>query len=85
MSALDGLPPILTVEEAAAFLRIGRSAAYAAVRAGEIPSVRIGRSIRCPRCQLEALLGLENGDGPGDESRADRKAQPPTQEVHHAR
>ena len=61
MSALDGMPPVLTVEEAAAALRIGRSAAYEAVRSGELPAVRIGRSIRVPRHRLEVLLGLENG------------------------
>lgn len=67
MSELDGLPLVLTVEEVAAVLRIGRSAAYQAVRDGSIPSVRIGgRSIRVPRHQLEALLGSENGDGPAE-------------------
>ena len=67
MSELDGLPLVLTVEEVAAVLRIGRSAAYQAVRDGSIPSVRIGgRSIRVPRHQLEALLGSEDGDGPAE-------------------
>lgn len=60
------LPPILTVEETAAFLRIGRSAAYDAVRRGDLPSVRIGRSLRVPRHQLEAMLGLKNGHDPAE-------------------
>jgi excisionase family DNA binding protein len=38
----------LTVEEAARELRIGRSAAYEAVRRGQLPAVRIGRSLRVP-------------------------------------
>jgi excisionase family DNA binding protein len=54
----------LTVEEAARELRIGRSAAYEAVRRGQLPAVRIGRSLRVPRHQLEALLERKNGDGP---------------------
>lgn len=54
---LDSLPAVLTVEETARYLRIGRGAAYEAVRAGEIPSVRIGRSIRVSRTALLALLG----------------------------
>jgi excisionase family DNA binding protein len=58
------LPLVLTVEEAADALRIGRTAAYEAVRRGDIPSVRICRSIRVPRHALEQMLGLENGDGP---------------------
>lgn len=52
----------LTVEEAAAYPRIGRSNPYEQCRrfmvtggrAG-IPCVRIGRSIRVPRRQLERL------------------------------
>lgn len=51
------LPAVLTVEEAAKLLRIGRGAAYEAVRKGEIPSVRVGRSIRVPRRALLELLG----------------------------
>lgn len=78
MTALADLPAILTVEEAAKFLRIGRSAAYEAVRRGDLPSVRIGRSLRVPRHALEALLGLENGHRPGGD-RADGDNQPPTE------
>jgi excisionase family DNA binding protein len=55
------LPAVLTVEEAADFLRIGRSAAYAAVKAGDIPSIRVGRQIRVPRHLLEVLLDCGRG------------------------
>ena len=48
--------PVLTVEEAAAYLRISRGLAFAAVRDGSLPSVHIGRRILIPRRQLEALL-----------------------------
>ncbi len=48
--------PVLTVQEAAAYLRISRGLAFAAVRDGSLPSVRIGRRILIPRRQLEALL-----------------------------
>jgi len=62
MSALTDMPLTYTVEEVAALLRVGRSAAYAAVRAGDIPSIRVGRSIRVPRFQLERMLGLAQND-----------------------
>jgi excisionase family DNA binding protein len=52
----DSLPPVLTVEEAARFLRIGRSAAYEGVRAGTIPSVRVGKLYRIPRGMLMEWL-----------------------------
>ncbi len=57
-AANERAPDVYTVEEAGERLRIGRSAAYQAVKAGEIPSIRVGRSLRVPRHQLERLLGL---------------------------
>ena len=45
-----------TVEEAAKILGIGRSAAYQAVRTGEIPAIRIGRRLLVPVQALEQLL-----------------------------
>jgi excisionase family DNA binding protein len=51
----------LTVEETASVLKVGRSAAYEAVRAGSIPSVRIGRRVVVPVPALAAvLLGTKN-------------------------
>lgn len=46
----------VTVEEAAALLGIGRNAAYEAVRAGTLPSARIGRRILIPRVSLDRWL-----------------------------
>ncbi len=44
---------LLTVEEAAQRLRIGRTFMYALVQQGEIESVRIGRLRRIPSDALE--------------------------------
>jgi excisionase family DNA binding protein len=57
--------PVLTVEEAGDFLRISRGSAYQAVRAGEIPSVRIGRRVLVPRHALLALLSPTDDEAPG--------------------
>ncbi|HHU62163.1 MAG TPA: helix-turn-helix domain-containing protein [Natronincola sp.] len=43
---------LLTVEEMAEVLRIGRSSAYELCRQNEFPVIRIGRSIRIPRKAL---------------------------------
>lgn len=58
------VPDFLTVEEAAAVLRIGRTAAYQLAReflasdgAQGIPVIRCGRQLRVPRCRLEEQLG----------------------------
>lgn len=45
-----------TVEEAAQILGIGRNQAYAAVRRGEIPSLRIGARILVPEAALNKML-----------------------------
>jgi excisionase family DNA binding protein len=54
---MSDLPAVLTVEETSKVLRLGRTATYAAIRAGEIRCVRLGRNIRVPRAALDALLG----------------------------
>jgi excisionase family DNA binding protein len=57
---MNDLPVVLTVEEAARVLRISRSAAYRAVKSGELPVVRIGaRSLRVPRDRLLRQLSNE--------------------------
>lgn len=68
MSALDLTDAeVLTIEEAAALLRISRNAAYAAARQWRatggktgIPCIEIGRTLRVPRADLNRLLGHEN-------------------------
>ena len=57
-------PDFLTLEEAAAVLRVGRSTAYREANAFEasggktgIPVVRYGKLFRVPRCRLEEQLG----------------------------
>ena len=58
--ALDALEGRLTVtvDEAAAILGLGRSAAYEATRRGQIPSRRLGRRIVIPVPLLLEWLGL---------------------------
>lgn len=53
----SGLPRFLTVEEAAEVLRLKRSTAYALIRRGQLPAVRLGRQIRVPGKALAALAG----------------------------
>ncbi len=48
---------VLTVNEAAAYLRIGRNQLYDAIGRGEIPHLRIGRTIRLSRRVLDRVLG----------------------------
>lgn len=60
----DAPAEVLTIDEAAAILRISRNAAYAAAREWRatggktgIPCIEIGRTLRVPRADLDRLLG----------------------------
>jgi excisionase family DNA binding protein len=48
----DDLPEMVMVDEAAAFLRISRNAAYDLVKSGGLRSVKFGRLIRIPKQAL---------------------------------
>ena len=71
VTTLDDLPLVLTVEEAAAVLRISRAAAYEQARIWRetdgrdgLPVVVIGRSLRVPKARLEDKLRCEAVDAP---------------------
>lgn len=53
---MDEKREYLKVPEVAQVLRIARSRAYELVGSGEIPSVRIGRSLRVSRRELDQWL-----------------------------
>ncbi len=44
----ENTPKLLYVTEAASVLRVSRAYAYRLVARGELPSVRIGKSVRVP-------------------------------------
>jgi excisionase family DNA binding protein len=46
----------MSIPEAASYLGIGRNSAYGAARAGQIPTIRIGRLLRVPIAALERML-----------------------------
>ena len=59
MTSTDNAHPlrlVLTIEEAAERLGIGRTLMYALVSAGEVESVRIGRLRRVPTDALETYV-----------------------------
>jgi excisionase family DNA binding protein len=52
-----------TVEEAAEILGVSRNSAYQAVRAGELPALKIGKRLLVPKAAFEQLLaGGEKAD-----------------------
>lgn len=70
-------PEVLTIEEAAAILRIGRSCAYGLARRFRasggregLPVIELGRNLRVPRAGLRRLLDSHSEDGFSNEAPA---------------
>lgn len=53
-------PVLLTIEEASRYLRISRAKTYLMAKRGELPAVRMGRSVRIRRDRLDAWLDEQN-------------------------
>jgi hypothetical protein len=67
---MAGLADLLTVEEAARVIRVGRTKAYAMAREWRatggrsgLPVIDFGNVLRVPLCQLEAMVGGPLTDG----------------------
>ena len=58
-------PLTLSVSEVAKLLQISRTVAYAGVRTGQIPSIKICGRILVPRAKLMRLLGEDTAPPPG--------------------
>ena len=62
---MDREKEYVKVPQVAEFLQIGRSRAYELVADGEIPSVKIGRSVRVSRKELDRRLEERRRPGLG--------------------
>ena len=76
MTTADGLRPggpneslLLTAEEAARLLRIGRTTVYALMKAGDLRPVHIGRSCRVARAELERYVNRLHSPEPTERRR----------------
>ena len=86
-------PLLLTPEEAATVLRIGRTTIYALMQAGDLRPVHIGRSCRLPRAELERYVrSLETSSNAAptsksefDAARSSRRRIDATPHRRHAR
>ena len=58
MTALDfdDLPEVMTAAETMAALRLGRGAFYRLVRSGDIPAIKLGRSLRFSKQALRKII-----------------------------
>ena len=60
-------PLLVSVDQAAGLLGIGRTTLYELIRRGDVRPIRIGRCVRIPQRELEAYVDRLVG-----ESRSDR-------------
>lgn len=57
-------PMLMRVSEVAHELQLARSFVYELIQSGQLPVVRIGRSVRVPRAELETWIqGRVQADG----------------------
>jgi excisionase family DNA binding protein len=59
-------PLLVSVEEAAGLLGIGRTTLYELIRRGDVRPIRIGRCVRIPQRELEAFVQRLVGESRSD-------------------
>jgi excisionase family DNA binding protein len=62
LKSVDAPRLLLSVAEVALMLRCGRTKAYEIVKSGQLPVVRIGRSVRVPAAGLEEWVHQQTVD-----------------------
>ena len=60
MAMFENYDDVVTVEQLAEMLKIGRNTAYELVRANIVPSVRVGRNIRIPKHTIIEYITTQN-------------------------
>jgi excisionase family DNA binding protein len=73
---LGGDPLLLTPEEAAKLLSVGRTTVYALIKAGDLRPVHIGRSCRISRAELERYVRMLQNPPQAAPAQHHRRSQP---------
>lgn len=60
-TSYEDIPVMMTVEEFGKLMRVSRNTAYAFVREGIVPTVKVGRQIRIYRGDVLKLRDVRNG------------------------
>ena len=73
---LAGDPLLLTPEEAAKLLSVGRTTVYVLIKAGDLRPVHIGRSCRISRAELERYVRMLQNPPQAAPAQHHRRSQP---------
>ncbi len=63
LEELRDLPPTLNARQTAELLGIGLNQTYDRAREGEIPVLRLGRTLRFPTARILEMLGVDPSGG----------------------
>lgn len=77
-------PLLVAVPDAARLLGIGTTFAWELVRAGDIPSVKLGRRVLVPRAALQCLAGSYLQQGRQSLDGSVKQSRPPDIREHRA-
>ena len=80
MTDNDSAPLLITIEQAAKLLNIGRGLCYQLVQENRLPHLRLGRRLLISRQALEQWVAYEVGDIVDDGVSSDPKAVRETKE-----
>ena len=72
-----GLPKIMTVEEAAEFLRVNVKTLYAAVESKDVPALKLGKRIVIPRVAFEQWFESAGNETPSADEIKRKPGRPP--------
>ena len=76
------LADVMTVSEVAQYLRVNPQTVYRKAKAGELPTLRIGRAIRFRRAELDACLRRQVEDRERGRQAWLKEGASPNREVH---
>jgi excisionase family DNA binding protein len=78
---LRNLPPTISAKEVASILGIGLNQTYALAHDGEIPVLKLGRSLRFPTARILEMLGIESESRAGPPGAREGPPQGPSRNV----
>ena len=62
-------PRFMTVTEVADIMRVSKMTVYRLIHSGEMPAIRVGKSVRVPEAAVAQMIQAGMADHSGDQAR----------------